>query len=89
MAPLKLTFRWEGGRGRRFNFSLPRHDGDLRGEVDDSAGAPLYAVQHCVVDTYDGRIVLAPTNNEEGAEELAGRLNGFGLQPPRPKKKQG
>jgi hypothetical protein len=73
---LKLSLRWEAGRaGRSFSFSLPRRGGEPRGEVDDSARAPIYAVQHCVVDTWDGRILLPPTNDEERAEDLAARLN--------------
>ena len=90
MASLKLTLRWEGGRGgRRFSFSLPVQGGELRGEVDDSATAPLYAVQHCVVDTNDGYIILPPTSDEDGAEALAGRLNDAALEPPTPEPGQG
>lgn len=90
MARVKLCLRWESGdASRRFSFRLPRSGGDLRGEVDDSAAAPIYAVQNCVVDTSDGRIVLPPTNDKDGAEELAARLNGAALDPPSPGREAG
>lgn len=82
MASLKLSLRWQGGRaGHNYSFAIPRDKGEVRGEVDDSATAPLYAVQHCVVDTYSGEVVLAPTNDEDRAEDLAERLNRRDVRP--------
>jgi hypothetical protein len=80
---LKLSLRWEGRRaGRAFGFRLPSGGAEVRGEVDDAATAPLYAVQHCVVDTYSGEVLLAPTHDEERAEDLAARLNDATGEPP-------
>jgi hypothetical protein len=53
----------------------------IRGEVDDSAIGPVYAVQHCVVDTFDGQIVLPPTTDQEQAEDLTARLNAAMVEP--------
>lgn len=73
---LKFSLRWEDRRGRRrWSFTVPSEEGEVRGEVDDSLEAPVYEVQHCVVDTFDGRIIVSPTSNEARAEELAARLN--------------
>jgi hypothetical protein len=73
---LKLSLQWESGRrSRRYRFAVPEEKGEVRGEVDDSAMEPVYSVQHCVVDTFDGRIVLPPTTDEDQAEDLAARLN--------------
>lgn len=61
---------------------MPADKGEIRGEVDDSLASPVYEVQHCVVDTYDGRVIISPTSNEEKAEELAARLNAAQIDPP-------
>lgn len=71
---IRLVLRLESGRTHRYSFRVPSDKGELRGEVDDSATAPIYAVQHCVVDTSSGEVVLAPTNDEDRAQELAARL---------------
>ena len=86
MGTLKLSLRWEGSAGRALGFSLPRGRGEIRGEVNDSATSPVYAVQHCAVDTGDGRIIVPPTSDEDGAEELAALLNGALVEPPSPEK---
>ncbi|HEY3552409.1 MAG TPA: hypothetical protein VGK66_01860 [Solirubrobacterales bacterium] len=76
MGRLKVSLQWEGGRSRRrYRFAVPQEKGEVSGQVDDSATGPVYAVQHCVVDTFDGRIVLPPTTDEAQADDLAARLN--------------
>jgi hypothetical protein len=80
----KFSLRWEGREGRRrWSFTVPTESGEIRGEVDDSLTSPVYAVQHCVVDTYDGRVLISPTSNKDKAEELAARLNAAELKPER------
>lgn len=82
MGRLKLSLQWEGGRSRRrYSFAVPQEKGEVRGEIDDSAAGPVYAVQHCVVDTFDGRIVLPPTTDEDRADDLAARLNAAMVEP--------
>lgn len=82
MGLFRFSFRWEGQEGRRrWSFTLPADQGEIRGEVDDSLTSPVYEVQHCVVDTYDGRMIISPTSNEEKAEELAARLNAAQVEP--------
>lgn len=76
MGVFRFSLRWEDRRGRRrWSFTVPAEKGEIRGEVDDSLTSPVYEVQHCVVDTYDGRIIISPTSNEDKAEELAAQLN--------------
>jgi hypothetical protein len=72
---MKLSISLERVAGPRYSFSVPRDKGELMGEVDDSATSPLYAVQHCVVDTSTGEVVLSPTQEESRAQEVAARLN--------------
>lgn len=82
MGRLKLSLQWEGGRrSRRYRFTVPDEKGEVRGQVDNSATEPVYAIQHCVVDTFDGRIVLPPTTDEDQAEDLAARLNAAMVDP--------
>lgn len=61
---------------------MPADKTEIRGEVDDSMTSPVYEVQHCVVDTYDGRIIISPTGSEDKAEELAAQLNTALVEPP-------
>lgn len=83
MGVLKFSLRWEDRRGRRrWSFTVPADKGEIRGEVDDSLTAPVFEVQHCVVDTFDGRIVISPTGSEDKAEELAARLNAAQIESP-------
>lgn len=79
-----------GFDGPRSSFRARSERGEIRGEVDHSALGPMYAVQHCVVDTYSGQVVLPPTHDEDRAQELAARLNqasdhevGPGMKPDR------
>jgi hypothetical protein len=81
MGRLTLSLQWEGRHNRRYHFTVPQEKGEVRGEVDDSAIAPVYAVQHCVVDTFDGQIVLPPTTHQEQAEDLTARLNAAMVEP--------
>jgi len=81
---IKVSLQWEGDRSRRrYRFAVPQKGGEVRGQVDDSATRPVYAVQHCVVDTVDGRIVLPPTTDEDQADDLAARLNAGMVEPER------
>lgn len=80
---VSFSIRLELGH-RRHSFSLSSGNGEIRGEVDDSASAPLYLVQHCVVDTHSGQVVLAPTHSQDRAEDLAARLNSAMIEPPAP-----
>lgn len=83
MSVFRLALRWEDRRGRRrWSFTVPADKGEIRGEVDDSLTVPVYEVQHCVVDTYDGQIIISPTSNRDKADELAARLNAAQVQPP-------
>jgi len=78
----RFSLRWESREGqRRWSFTVPSESGEIRGEVDDSLTSPVYAVQYCVVDTYDGRVIISPTGNEEKVEELAARLNAAQVEP--------
>lgn len=82
MGGFKFSLRWESREGRRrWSFTVPADKGEIRGEVDDSLTSPVYEVQHCVVDTYDGRVIISPTSNEDKAEELAARLNAAQVEP--------
>jgi hypothetical protein len=80
----RFSFRWEDRQGRRrWSFTVPADNGEVRGEVDDSLTVPVYEVQHCVVDTYDGRIIISPTSNRDKADELAARLNAAQVEKPK------
>jgi len=72
---MKLSISLEAAAGPRYSFSAPKDKGEVTGEVDHSATTAIYAVQHCVVDTYSGKVVLPPTHDEGRAEEIAARLN--------------
>jgi len=83
MGAFRFSLRWDDRLGRRrWRFTVPTDDGEIRGEVDDSLTAPAFEVQHCVVDTYDGRLMISPTSNRDKADELAARLNAAQIEPP-------